>query len=224
MNFLPVHAPGGRADGGRADLRLPAGRALPTGDSSWACGPSTWRWRPPGRRRRLPGTVTQVQDLGTHLLLTATVAGQVRSRPLDADSGCPRAATPAWLQVLGTHTCFYRTRSSSHDTTQARQPEGLVADAAGADVRRLLRHPAADDGGQLLGAGHHLARAARVRRHRMVRLGDARRGAACALLRQLGFSLAVLAVEIPLGILLALSMPAEGWKSSPCWCSWRCRC
>lgn len=35
-----------------------------------------------------------------------------------------------------------------------------------------------------------------------------------ALWRQLGFSLAVLAVEIPLGILLALSMPAEGWKAS----------
>ncbi|WP_420996406.1 carbohydrate ABC transporter permease [Cupriavidus sp. 30B13] len=35
-----------------------------------------------------------------------------------------------------------------------------------------------------------------------------------ALLRQLGFSLAVLAVEIPLGILLALSMPAKGWKAS----------
>ena len=35
-----------------------------------------------------------------------------------------------------------------------------------------------------------------------------------ALLRQIGFSLAVLAVEIPLGILLALSMPEKGWKSS----------
>jgi glycerol transport system permease protein len=35
-----------------------------------------------------------------------------------------------------------------------------------------------------------------------------------ALFRQLQFSLAVLAVEIPLGILLALSMPAHGWKSS----------
>ena len=35
-----------------------------------------------------------------------------------------------------------------------------------------------------------------------------------ALLRQLGFSLAVLAVEIPLGIALALAMPAEGWKAS----------
>ncbi|MED5620774.1 carbohydrate ABC transporter permease [Ideonella sp. BN130291] len=35
-----------------------------------------------------------------------------------------------------------------------------------------------------------------------------------ALLRQITFSLAVLLVEIPLGILLALAMPAEGWKAS----------
>ena len=32
-----------------------------------------------------------------------------------------------------------------------------------------------------------------------------------ALLRQLLFSFSVLAVELPLGVLLALSMPAEGW-------------
>ena len=35
-----------------------------------------------------------------------------------------------------------------------------------------------------------------------------------ALLRQITFSLAVLLIEIPLGIALALSMPAQGWKSS----------
>lgn len=35
-----------------------------------------------------------------------------------------------------------------------------------------------------------------------------------ALGRQLGFSIAVLVVEIPLGICLALSMPATGWKAS----------
>jgi glycerol transport system permease protein len=35
-----------------------------------------------------------------------------------------------------------------------------------------------------------------------------------ALLRQMVFSLAVLAVELPLGIALALAMPAQGWKSS----------
>ena len=35
-----------------------------------------------------------------------------------------------------------------------------------------------------------------------------------ALGRQLLFSMSVLAVELPLGILLALSMPSKGWKSS----------
>ena len=44
-----------------------------------------------------------------------------------------------------------------------------------------------------------------------------------ALLRQIGFSLAVLAIEIPLGILLALSMPASGWRARCGWSS-RCRC
>jgi len=35
-----------------------------------------------------------------------------------------------------------------------------------------------------------------------------------ALLRQLLFSLSVLAIQIPLGILIALAMPASGWKAS----------
>jgi glycerol transport system permease protein len=35
-----------------------------------------------------------------------------------------------------------------------------------------------------------------------------------ALLRQLGFSMAVLLIQIPLGILVALCMPAHGWRAS----------
>jgi glycerol transport system permease protein len=35
-----------------------------------------------------------------------------------------------------------------------------------------------------------------------------------ALYRQMLFSLSVLAIQIPLGILIALSMPAQGWKAS----------
>lgn len=35
-----------------------------------------------------------------------------------------------------------------------------------------------------------------------------------ALWRQITYSLAVLAVELPLGVLLALSMPVQGWKAS----------
>lgn len=35
-----------------------------------------------------------------------------------------------------------------------------------------------------------------------------------ALLRQLGFSMAVLLIQLPLGILVALTMPAHGWRAS----------
>lgn len=35
-----------------------------------------------------------------------------------------------------------------------------------------------------------------------------------ALLRQLGFSMAVLLIQLPLGILVALTMPAQGWRAS----------
>ena len=46
-----------------------------------------------------------------------------------------------------------------------------------------------------------------------------------ALWRQLQYSLSVLAIEIPLGIALALSMPSEGWKSRSRWASpWPCPC
>jgi glycerol transport system ATP-binding protein len=52
--------------------------------------------------------VTQVQDLGTHLLVSADAGGH----PLKARAGRrPRVAGArrgAWLQVLGGHTCFYR--------------------------------------------------------------------------------------------------------------------
>jgi glycerol transport system permease protein len=43
-------------------------------------------------------------------------------------------------------------------------------------------------------------------------MGD--RGLRDALVRQLFFSLAVLAIEVPLGVLLALAMPAKGWTAS----------
>jgi len=35
-----------------------------------------------------------------------------------------------------------------------------------------------------------------------------------ALLRQIGYSLAVLLVELPLGVMLALAMPSQGWRTS----------
>ena len=56
----------------------------------------------------LPVTVTQVQDVGTHFMLTAAVNGQTLKARLGSESVAPQAGAAAWLQVLGEHTCFYK--------------------------------------------------------------------------------------------------------------------
>src|SRR6185436_20675 len=89
-----------------------------------------------------------------------------------------RRATPCGCNCWATTPVSTATRSWSNDRGQAREPESLAAGAAGPAVRRLLRAAATDDGGELFGAGHHLARAPRVRGHGVVRAGDARRGTA----------------------------------------------
>ena len=106
-----------------------------------------------------------------------------------------------------------------------RQPEGMAADPSGRRVRRLLGHPAADDRRQLLGAGHHLARAPRVRRHRVVQDGDARRrtarGAAApdhVLARGAAWSRSRWGSRWR-----CRCRPAAG-RRRRCWCCSRCRC
>ena len=55
----------------------------------------------------LPAVVRQVQDIGTHLMLTAVVQGQVVKARLSPEMPRPAEGSVAWLHVLGTHTCFY---------------------------------------------------------------------------------------------------------------------
>ena len=129
----------------------------------------------------MPAVVTQAQDIGTYWLLTAEVGGGTedgaRRGCAPGTSAAPKAGDAVWLALVGAHTCFYRNDAlvAEVGAVKTRQPEGLAADPAGGALRRLLGDPAADDGGELLGAGHHLARAARLRRHRVVQVGDARR-------------------------------------------------
>ena len=45
-----------------------------------------------------------------------------------------------------------------------------------------------------------------------------------SLWRNLAFSAIVLAIEMPLGIVVALAMPRDGWGVAFSWSCWRCRC
>lgn len=106
MNFLPVRAQDGWLHvGGQA---LPADRPLPQGELKLGVRPEYLALATPETPGAMPATVSQVQDIGTHLLLTADVAGHMVKARIDPERAVPAPGETAWLQVLGTHSCFYR--------------------------------------------------------------------------------------------------------------------
>jgi glycerol transport system ATP-binding protein len=106
MNFLPAEVAGGALT--VSGVRLPLARALPEGALKLGVRPEYVRLALPQSEGALPATVTKLQDVGTHMMLTAAVDGQVIKARLGADDKLPEVGETAWLQVLGTHTCFYK--------------------------------------------------------------------------------------------------------------------
>ena len=101
------------------------------------------------------------------------------------------------------------------------QSEGLVPGAAGVSGGGVLGHPAVDDGGELFDAGHLRQQPVFLEWRRLVQgiarsLDRSRRAFFASLWRNLFFSAVILAIEVPLGIVVALSMPREGWRVAAC--------
>lgn len=108
MNFLPVRVDGGVLHFGATALPWPDADALTDGQLKLGIRPEYLALAAGHAPGALPATVSQVQDLGTHLLLTAQADGHVLKARLDPAQPAPRPGDTAWLQVLGEHTCFYR--------------------------------------------------------------------------------------------------------------------
>ena len=106
MNFLPVQVSGGRlaVDG---QTLGDAGRTLPEGALKLGIRPEYLSIAAPGDTGGLPATVTQVQDIGTYVLVTCRAGAQVLKARLAPDAVLPAAGDAVRLQVLGEHTCFY---------------------------------------------------------------------------------------------------------------------
>ncbi|HJS04289.1 MAG TPA: TOBE domain-containing protein, partial [Variovorax sp.] len=62
----------------------------------------------PGAAGAVAATVVQVQDVGTHQMLTARAGESVIKARLPSDVQVPAAGSPVWLKVVDAHTCFYR--------------------------------------------------------------------------------------------------------------------
>jgi glycerol transport system ATP-binding protein len=107
MNFLPAHVEG-------KSLTV-AGQVLPlAADSNLAPGAVTLGVRPeyltvcePGAVGTADATVTRVQDIGTHWMLTASVGAHAVKARLDSERVAPPVGATIGLQLVGPHSCYY---------------------------------------------------------------------------------------------------------------------
>ena len=106
MNFLPAQSAGGMLD--IAGTRLSATRELPEGSLKLGIRPEYVALVEPNAPGAVPATLTQLQDVGTHLMLSARLDGSALKARLASDAEVPPVGSTVWLQVLGRKSCFYR--------------------------------------------------------------------------------------------------------------------
>jgi len=109
MNFLPAVAVGGVVEVAGQRLPLTDGRTLPDGPLLLGVRPEYLTLAPVGAPGAVPATVRQVQDVGTHWMLTAAPADAepIKAR-LASGEAMPEPGQTAWLTLMGPHTCFYK--------------------------------------------------------------------------------------------------------------------
>jgi len=105
MNFVAAQSSGGALR--VAGEQLPAPRPLPEGALKIGIRPEYLRLADAHAAGAVPGTVTLVQDIGTHAMVTATVGeGAVKAR-LSSNAALPAVGDAVWLKVVDAHTCYY---------------------------------------------------------------------------------------------------------------------
>jgi glycerol transport system ATP-binding protein len=108
MNFLPADVVSGRLLIDGRSLTTEALRRLPEGPLKLGVRPEYLVPAVAETPGALPATVTQAQDIGTHVMLSATLAGTSVKARLPPEAAAYRAGETVWLQVLGPHTCFFK--------------------------------------------------------------------------------------------------------------------
>jgi glycerol transport system ATP-binding protein len=111
MNFLDAQVVGERLKIGDSTLSLPAGRAQTlarAGRTTVGIRPEFVVLSDSQDSGALPATVSLVKDIGTHWMISATVADRVVRARVAPDVPAPRVGDTVWFAVIGPHTCFYK--------------------------------------------------------------------------------------------------------------------
>jgi glycerol transport system ATP-binding protein len=109
MNFLSATWQGDGIVVGGHTLR---GRSNPSlveaGEFTLGVRPEYVQLAQPNQPDALPAKVQKSQDIGTYQLLTATSGDAVIRARLSPEAKAPQVGDDVWLNVLGSHTCFYK--------------------------------------------------------------------------------------------------------------------
>ena len=108
MNFLAGQVDSLGLHVGGSTLALHGGRALPAGDIKLGIRPEYLSLVPAQTEGALPMTVSRIQDVGTHVMLSADFAGTTMKARLSMDAAQLTPGNTVWLKVLGEHTCIYK--------------------------------------------------------------------------------------------------------------------
>jgi glycerol transport system ATP-binding protein len=108
MNFLLGQVSGQSINLAGITLPLPSDLVLPSGDVKLGIRPEYVSLVAPDAPGALPMTVTHVQDVGTHLMLSASLSGQTIKARLPTGATNLVSGSTVWLKVLGGQTCFYK--------------------------------------------------------------------------------------------------------------------
>ena len=108
MNFIQAKVTPDGLHVGSEKMSLPVTPLLPVGEIQLGIRPEYVRLVDAETAGALPMTVTQVQDVGTHFIVTAALNGQKIKARLSMDLPAVIVDHLVWLQVLGPHTCFYK--------------------------------------------------------------------------------------------------------------------
>lgn len=108
MNFLPGTCTVAGFHMAGSLVALPSGRTLESGEFKLGVRPEYVSLAAANAEGALPMTVTQVQDVGTHVIVSAAREGHTVKARLAANNTHLAAGDSVWLQVMGEHTCFYQ--------------------------------------------------------------------------------------------------------------------
>lgn len=108
MNFISAQVVKDKVLVSGLELDMTLARSMPNGAIKLGIRPEYVTVTIANAPGSLPMLVTQIQDVGTHIILTANSAGQFIKARLPVESPSYLKGDTVWLHVLGKHTCIYK--------------------------------------------------------------------------------------------------------------------